>query len=218
MSKITKKNNLVILGGWTRSRESYQKLIDIAPLNWDIYVPSYQYLMPYRGIDFFNKRFNEYLKKKELKNFYLLGHSLGGGLALHFASANGKNIKRLFLVDSKGIYDSESIIKGFQNLIKEHAGRSFTDNLKDFLRTAENPIHNFRLALVAHYQEARKEAKKIKVETLILWGEKDFMISVSHGKQLQKLIKNSKLIVLKGMGHDWILTNPEYFWENVLIS
>lgn len=216
MSKIITKENLVILGGWTRDRDSYHRLISLAPSNWDIHVPSYKYLMPYKGIDFFMARFTEYLNKYNLKNIHLLGHSLGGGLALHFASINSKNLKRLLLVDSKGVYYSESIVKGFKNLLKEHTKRGFANNVKDFLRAAESPILNFRLGLVAHYLEARKEASKIKADTLILWGEKDLMTPLSYGKELKKLIKNSKLIVLKDMGHDWILTHPEHFWNNIV--
>ena len=214
MPKIIKEN-LVVLGGWTRDRKSYKKLIDLAPLNWEIHVPSYKELKPYKGIEVFTKNLLKFLDLHDLSDISLMGHSLGGGLAIHFASIQYKKIKRLFLVDSKGIYDSESIVKGFQNLLKEHSKRSFAYNVRDFLRTAENPVLNFRLAIVAHYLEARYEAKKIKTDTLILWGENDLMIPPANGKELKNLIKNSKLVVLKGMGHDWILDSPEHFWKSI---
>lgn len=215
MSKITKKENLVILSGWTRDEISYKELISSAPLGWKVFVPSYQELKPHKGLDVFHENFLAYLKKNNIDKFNLLGHSLGGGLALHFASKYHDRIKRLFLIDSKGVYESESIISGVKNLIKEHLKRSLVDNVEDFLRVIENPILNFRLGLTAHYSDAVEQAKKIKIDTHIFWGEKDYMTPVAHGQKLKSLIKNSKLLVLKEMGHDWILSAPEHFWDKL---
>lgn len=215
MSEITKKENLVVLAGWSRNEISYKDLINNAPLGWKVFVPSYKELAPYKGLDVFHENFLTYLRKNNIDTFNLLGHSLGGGLALHFAAKYPDKLKRLFLIDSKGVYESESLASGIKNLIKEHLQRSLADNLGDFLRIIENPFLNFRLGLVAHYSDAVEQAKKVRINTHIFWGEKDYMTPVAHGKKLKSLIKNSKLIVLKGMGHDWILKDSLPFWKNI---
>lgn len=215
MSKIIKEENLVTLGGWTRDRRSYKKFIDAAPIHWKVYVPSYRELKPYKGIDFFQENLLKYLKKHSLSKINLLGHSLGAALAIYFAANYPQKLKKLFLVDSKGLYKSESIFNSIYSLYKEHTKRSTSENIRDFFRFLGNPFLNFRLGLLAHYADIEKEAKQVKTDTLIFWGEQDLIAPLSKGKKLQNLIPNSKLFILKGMGHDWIFDNHEHFWEKV---
>ncbi len=54
-----------------------------------------------------------------------------------------------------------------------------------------------------------KKASKIQVKTLILWGDQDRIIHPSAGVVYQKLIPNSKLVVLKDCGHLPMLEKPE---------
>lgn len=208
-------NSLVILPGWTRDRRSYKKLIGSAPSNWQVFVPSYRDLKPYKGIDFFNKRLIDYLEKHNLANINLLGHSLGGALAVSFAASHQNKIKRLFLVDSKGLHDSESLFYEIRNFVKEHLKKSLVENVSDFARVMRSPSLNFRLGLLAHFADAKTQADKIRVDTIIFWGEQDFMAPIADGKKLKNLIPNAKLVVLKRMGHDWILNSPKHFWNNL---
>jgi pimeloyl-ACP methyl ester carboxylesterase len=49
--------------------------------------------------------------------------------------------------------------------------------------------------------KVEKEYKDIKIPTLIIWGIDDVSIPYRFGIRLHKDIKNSKLILLKGVGH-----------------
>lgn len=208
-------NNLIILAGWTRDKRSYIKLIDSAPSNWQVFVPSYKELEPYKGMPVFKQNLLKYLERHKLSTVNFLGHSLGGALGLYFVASHQNKIKRLFLVDSKGLHDKESFFIEIWNFLKEHSRKSLTQNVCDLFRALKNPILNLQLLFLAHYLNATKEAKQVRQDTTILWGEKDFIAPISHGKKLKSLIPNSKLYILKDMGHDWILNSPEHFWNKV---
>ena len=45
--------------------------------------------------------------------------------------------------------------------------------------------------------------KTIKVPTLLIHGSDDPLIKVSHSKKLASLIHGSRLVIIKGMGHDF---------------
>ena len=46
--------------------------------------------------------------------------------------------------------------------------------------------------------DLRDAASRIKVSTLLIWGENDTAVPVSEAKELEKTIKDSALIVLQG--------------------
>ncbi len=80
----------------------------------------------------------------------------------------------------------------------------------------KRPTYHFNLLNYMRKLDLTSTAQNIKSSTIIIWGEKDYMVPLWQGEKLHELIKGSKLIVLKGMDHDWILHSPELFWQNIV--
>ena len=57
--------------------------------------------------------------------------------------------------------------------------------------------------------DLRDDAKKIDKPTLIIVGEEDALLPVSKSEELSRMIRNSKLVVVKNAGHCVILEKPE---------
>lgn len=210
--------NLVLFWGWTRNEKSYQGLIESAPKDWKIFTVSYEELIPKGKIEDFHNNILQFLKANSLKRFYLLGHSLGGSLALEFTYHHPEMLERLFLVDSEGIYGHESLPQVMKNFLKTHTlqgKKKAGENLKAIYRILRRPILHLKLAHFAHHADVQQEAKSIKVPTTILWGEKDHLTPLWQGERLHHLITTSNFIILAGQGHDWILYQPELFWQNI---
>lgn len=68
-------------------------------------------------------------------------------------------------------------------------------------------IHNHSLALAAS-RDLHEDLYKITAPTLVIHGSEDFILPIEHGRKLAYLIKNSKLIEYKHMGHCF---SPEIF-------
>ena len=60
-------------------------------------------------------------------------------------------------------------------------------------------------------EDLRKSLKKIKVETLIIWGKEDKETPYKHALIMNKLIKNSGLVTMENTGHFPYLENKRYF-------
>jgi pimeloyl-ACP methyl ester carboxylesterase len=60
-------------------------------------------------------------------------------------------------------------------------------------------------------EDLSKFAKFIKCKTLIVWGERDFETKLYMARKLKRLIKNSKLIIIKGAGHFSFLEKKDEF-------
>ncbi|MDO8619612.1 MAG: alpha/beta hydrolase [Candidatus Daviesbacteria bacterium] len=212
MSKI-----LVLLTGLNRTKKSYQRLIDQTPKGWEMYVLSYQQLMPNGDIKACEKIISNFLKSHHLKKIYLAGHSLGGGLAIKFASEHPESVEKLYLINSIGVYKKENSIKALSNFLMTHliSKVNLAENIQAIVRILKRPNYHLSLSRFVRTINLENEAKNIKVPTILTWGAKDFIVPLWKGEKLHSLIKNSKLIVLEGMDHDWILHSPELFWNNI---
>ncbi len=219
MSKVSEK--LVVFCGWGTNDVCYPELARVAPKNWQVTFASYDLLMPSANIEEFHSNVLKFLEKEGIDKFSLLGHSMGGAIALEFTHKYPERIRRLFLVDSEGVYGKESKFHIFRNILpanfqyfKKHADTA----LKLIARILAKPFWHRKMAHYAHYADYEAKSLNIKVETIILWGEKDCLTPLWQGKKLHELILNSKLIVFPDLNHDWILYSPERFWEAVASS
>ena len=73
------------------------------------------------------------------------------------------------------------------------------------------------LELATHKIDSKiHEISRIQQPTLILWGEKDKLVSISDANKFHKAITNSKLVILKGAGHIPMEEIPEESVNEVL--
>ena len=56
---------------------------------------------------------------------------------------------------------------------------------------------------------------RIKVKTLIIWGEKDNTTPIAQGYLMKEKIKDSKLEILENVGHTPYLENPELLAKKI---
>lgn len=209
--------NLVLFWGWSTTEKSYNGLIKSAPKNWKVYHASYPKLIPSGRLDKLQENILKFLERNHLSRTNILGHSLGGALALEFTRHHPNKVERLYLIDSEGVYDGKSLLNALWN-VTVHSGSisgNTKENLRALFRVLRSPILHARLGHFAHHVDLQEEAKEIKVPTTIIWGKNDHIIPLWQGKRLHNLISHSKLIILENMGHNWILEHPELFWENI---
>jgi len=216
------KENYVLLGGWSRVDSSYQKIVQMTPDNSEFIVISHDLIIPDKQIpslDKINKNILKEIKRRSLSSFMLIGHSLGGGIAISFVASYPKYVKKLILIDSEGIPQKRSLLLVLFYLLYDnifiHGLEKAQENIRALYRVIRKCRTYLALARYADSLDLGYEAQKINLPTIIIWGEKDRVTPIDSGKELHRLIRNSKLKILQGMGHDWILHYPQGLWENI---
>lgn len=177
----------------------------------------------------------------------ILGHSLGGGVAMQFAYQFPELTERLALVSSGGlgpdvhsflraatIPGAELVIPLLASRRVVAAGRTFGRALdrvgiklgNDVLEMARGHaslgdpetraafVHTLRAAVDPAGQRARATDRlylATQLPLLIIWGARDRIIPVSHGRRAHELVPGSRLEVFERSGHFPHLDEPDRF-------
>ena len=167
----------------------------------------------------------EFIYKLKLKNIILIGHSHGGETSINIASTNPEWLKKLVIVDSSGIRSDNKDIKT-KNLVAKVVKPLFKPKFMQPLRKRiyksmgaedylETPyLRDTFLNLIKY--EVYNDLPKIKVPTLLIWGEDDMDTPVENGKLMHDNIKDSRFIVLQNAGHFSFLDQKLEFVEALL--
>lgn len=159
----------------------------------------------------------------KLDRFNLVGLSMGGEIAARFASEHAHRIKKLVLIGPSGIIDPQHPMV---DLLAVPGDQVLGFLVSDFevlkKRLPENPDLDF---MGERYREATTFARlywehpgdpkfmrylhRIKVPTMIVWGEEDKLIPVEHTEMWRKFIPNAEIKTYKGAGHLVHLEKPE---------
>ena len=220
---------LVFLHGWGVDSQLWFKILpELINKNYSLYfldlpgfgqsqVPNTTY-----SVDDYKKIVYEFVKKLELKNINLIGHSFGGRVAIKIAADNPDFLQKVVLVDSAGIYH-HSQVKILKLLIASIIRPLFQFSFMQSFRRKIYQITDSEeyLAIPAlsktfsHIvsEDLTSYLSQIKLPTLIIWGDKDDngASTINDAQLMKKSIKNSKLEILKEAGHFSFLDQPKEF-------
>ena len=170
------------------------------------------------------------LEKKEIKNFNLLGHSMGGMIVQEIAKIAGEKILKLICYGT----GPRGNIPGRFETIDQSREKLRINGLKDTaFRIAktwfieEEKAKYFYLCEEAGKQTSIETAdnglvamknwsgiknlKNIKNETLIVWGDQDKAYNFNQVETLNNNIPDSDLKVIKDCSHNVHLEKPDEF-------
>lgn len=188
-------------------------------------------------LDFYSEVILSFIEKKKLKNVVLVGHSMGGQIAIITALKNHTSIKKMILAAPAGFEtfdenEAKSLLsfakpETFKTQTEPIVKMSFKRNFYEMPTSAETLI-NDRLMIAKcenfnPYFEAvaggvkgmlehpvRKDLGKIKIPTLVIFGENDDLIpnkylhktlTTKQIAEIGKEIPNAKIVMIPKAGH-----------------
>src|SRR5689334_19223310 len=101
------KQNMILLHGLFGQLSNWDSVVEQFGTSYNVYVPSLPiYDTPKTDPLYFLVEYLEnFIASNNLKNIILIGNSLGGHVAILYASRNGQNVKNLILTGSSGLYE-----------------------------------------------------------------------------------------------------------------
>ncbi|SDM94582.1 Pimeloyl-ACP methyl ester carboxylesterase [Fictibacillus solisalsi] len=182
-----------------------------------------------------------FIKEMGWSNVVLVGHSMGGQVALHASRQDGKLIDKLILIGCCGYIKRAgtpiiccSYLPFFSWGLKQwvlkkdirndlsgvlHNMNLVTDELiKDYREQfLEKGFFDSLIRLLRHREGDLKpfELNSIMHPILLIHGDDDRVIPLSTGKRLNSDLKNSRLIVYKDTGHLIMEEKPEELAQDI---
>jgi pimeloyl-ACP methyl ester carboxylesterase len=182
----------------------------------------------------------------------LVGHSLGGGIAMQFAYQFPEMCERLVLVDSGGLGREVSLLLRAASLpgaelvlpvlaasrllevgarvgsVLDRVGLRLGTDLEQMARGHNTLSDGASRAAFLHTLRAVVDPAGQRIDAtnrlylaeqmplLLIWGERDSIIPVAHGRAAHARLTTSRLAVLERSGHFPQLDEPECFLDVLL--
>jgi pimeloyl-ACP methyl ester carboxylesterase len=100
----------------------------------------------------------------------------------------------------------------FTNFVFRHPSRIAPDLLYESARGAGKPGFVDALDALTDY-DFRDRLPEIEARTLIVWGDSDMLVPVEDAHEFERLIPNSRTVILEDTGHVPMLERPVKFNE-----
>ncbi|HSU16400.1 alpha/beta hydrolase [Longimicrobium sp.] len=146
---------------------------------------------------------------------HLVGHSMGGHLAIHVAARYPERVRRLVLVDAAGVPRARTPRNLLRLAFEAGPPRRWGDPrfLPVIWRDAlvAGPVTVLRGLRHILRDDVRPLLPRISAPTLILWGEKDGLVPLEAARELRAGIAGSRLLVIPNAYHNVMVDRPDEF-------
>ena len=216
-----KDKYILILPGWGNTRSTFYNLINSLKNDYTIYIIDYPGFgnspLPSKELTIYDyaHTINLFIKEKKILNPLIIAHSFGGRITSVLLSIYKIKVDKLLLIDVAGIKRHKNIkvlfneilykllkkLKIFfpplkrelylNNLLNHFASNDYKEISPVMRNTFKNIIK----------EDLRKHYKNINCETLIIWGNQDKDTPLKDAYYLNKIIKDSGLIIYKNASH-----------------
>jgi len=176
------------------------------------------------GVEDYTAAVEEFMKKMDIENPVVLGHSFGGRIAIILSSRN--KIRKNIFVDAAGIKPRRSLkyyfkvysYKSMKRLLPVFTGKRNAEKIISRYRNkaGSSDYNNASPMMRAVMSRCVNEDLKhflpsVNAPTLLIWGENDTATPLSDAKTMERLIPDSGLVSFPGCGHYSFLDNPSGF-------
>jgi pimeloyl-ACP methyl ester carboxylesterase len=224
---------LMLLHGLFGALSNWEDVVIRFSPNYRVVIPMLPiYTMPIKeaGLEGLKSFVEEFVMTMEIKDFIIMGNSLGGHVALLYTMDNGDKVSKLVLTGSSGLFENTMggsyPRRGSYDYIRERVAYTFYDPkvaseelVSEVFETTKSIPKCMRIVAIAKSAQRNnlaKELHRIKVPTLLVWGLNDTITPPMVAHEFNRLIPNSSLRFIDQCCHAPMMEHPEKF--NLLVE
>ncbi len=227
---------LVLVHGLGASAERWKYVIPLFEKRYQVIVPdligfgySDKPMVDYTP-EFFSDFLGKFLQEIKIERPMMIGSSLGGQVAVEYAS-NNDSIKKLILTSPSGmtktptpaldayimaaLYPNENNAKNAFQMMATPEQAIAPEIISSFVERMKLP--NAKMAFMStllglkNAEKITTKLKSITAPTLIIWGALDPVIPIKHADSFVAAIKDCRFFRMDECGHTPYVDDPESF-------
>lgn len=223
--------NVIFLHGFGEDATVWTEFLKLLPKEHTYFCPDYASLTSIESIGGYADWLKVFNEEKGIKKSIIIGHSMGGYIALAYAEKFPNEVLGLGLFHSSAYADNEErkeirlktarVIdqQGTAKFIKGFYPNMFTEEFKaknaDFIEKQierysyfpKEALMNAQIAMRGR-EDKTSVLKEATYPIMILAGEKDTFVPKSAALEQIALLKSSQSTVLDGVAHAGMFENP----------
>lgn len=232
------KHNIIFVHGLAGTSDIWHHLMHQCYKYYNVYALDLPWngrnSIEYRNYHFFFEWFANIINSLNLdsEKTYIVAHSFGATMTLSSYIVNNINISKLILCaptwkneDGSHIdwVEYKEFITNFELSLYEYiklTNKNIKDDIIDIMLDKvlqeSSPRHTLSFIDCLFNLPDIPESEKMQIQTLVLYGEKDEVVSTLHSKYLCKVLPNSSLISFPESGHYLMLDDVSNFNDKII--
>lgn len=188
-------------------------------------LPIYEGPKEYTSIMGLLKYVEKFIKQHALRDLTLVGNSLGGHLVMLYALHHPKNVRKMILTGSSGLFENtlggSFPRRGSYEYIKERVLYTFYNPntvsealIQEVFRITRNISMCLRVVAIAKSAQRHnlsKELRKIATPTLLVWGLNDTITPPAVAHEFHHKLQNATLHFIDKCCHVPMMEHPDHF-------
>lgn len=165
------------------------------------------------GVEEYSEMVKSLIEFLKIEEITFIAHSFGCRVAIKFSSCYTNLVKNLILIGAAGCKPRRGLKYHLKVLkYKLSKKKSKLAGSADYVALSPHMKRCF-VKIVNTFQEP--EMKKINLPTLLIFGENDLDTPLYMAKRMKRLIKNSKLVIIKNASHFCFVEQFDLVFDSV---
>jgi len=219
---------LVILHGLMGGLSNFDQTINYFSRNFKVLMPElpvYTFPLLKTSVKGFSKYLHDFLNYKKVDKAIFLGNSLGGHVALYYASKHPEKVLGLVLTGSSGLYEKgmgdsypkrnnyEYIKKKAQEVFHDPkvATKELVDEIFRVVNDRMKVIRTLALAKSAIRHNMAKDLPNMNFPVCLIWGKNDNVTPPDVAEEFKRLLPDADLYWIDKCGHAPMMEHPQEF-------
>lgn len=217
--------NLILLHGALGHSDIFKPYLEMLSSYFTIHTPLFsghgQVEIPLEGISIekYTLELAEYCAENDLKDIYILGHSMGGYVALCYAMKHSENVNSIITLGTKFEWTEEQAIKESKMLNPD----TILEKIPQYAQLLEKqhgtkwkqllPAIADLMVNLGKNPPLRNNFATINILVQIMVGDRDHMVTIEESTDVYRTLPNAKLVVLPDTKHAMDKVRPNLLFS-----